>query len=88
LAGTRSIGVGLSAGYASDAGNGDIGPGLDGADDVVYRDHSICSIEAKTLDGNLLATNRISRVSTHACDHWMGFDGPTFVSSKIAVSEC
>lgn len=88
MAGTRSIGVGNSAGYASDAGNCDIGSGLDSADDAVNRDRSICPIEAKTLDGNLLATNRISRVSTHACDHWMGFDGPTLVSSKIAVSEC
>ncbi len=84
---TRSVGVGNSAGYTSYAGDGDIGPSLDDADDTVYRNRSICSIEAKTLYGKLLATNRVSRVGTHACDHRVGLYGPALVSCKIAVSE-
>ncbi len=87
MTGTRSVGVGNSARYASYAGYGDIGPGLDGADDTVYRNRSICSIEAETLNGKLLATNRVSRVGTHACDYRVGLDGPALVSCKIAVSE-
>lgn len=82
------VGVGFSSCFASYAGYCVFGSCFDGASDAVYSDRSICSIEAETLDGKLLATIRVSRVGTHLGDHRVGLNGPAFVSSKITVLEC